>query len=180
MSDLSSLKRDRRTPRRSPTEQAPASPALQDGGNAILAMTKLSRELKNATSALEKVAHEASGTNDLTLLHWAVLANLACKSSCKQVDLKSTTGIAAAYLTRLVDELAHRGLVRRHRSSGDRRQMVLALTEAGKEAKRRLLMGLGEHINDGQLEAMMALSASLEQFVGVMAKHDSSLEPTDM
>ncbi|GLQ50631.1 MarR family winged helix-turn-helix transcriptional regulator [Dyella flava] len=151
---------------------APAGTALQDACKGILTMARLGRELRNATNALEKTVHAASGTDDLTLLHWAVLAHLACESSSKQLDVKSTTGIAPAHLTRLLDELTDRRLVRRHRSPSDRRQIVLALTQAGRESARRLLTSLGERIDQTQLDAMNCLGLSLEQFVDRMASND--------
>ena len=49
--------------------------------------------------------------------------------TCKQIDLKSLPGIASSHLTGLLDELTDRGLVCRGRSSEDRRQVLLSLTE---------------------------------------------------
>jgi len=152
---------------------APAGTALQDACKGILTMAKLGRDLRNATHALEKTVHAASGTGDLTLLHWAVLAHLACESSCKQADVKSTTGIAPGHLTRLLDELTDRKLVRRHRSPSDRRQIVLALTQAGRDSARRLLTSLGERIDQTRLDAMTGLGLSLEQFADRMAGNDA-------
>ena len=158
----------------------PAATAPTDAGKDILTMAKLGRELRNATSALEKIVQAASGTGELTLLHWAVLAHLACESSSKQVDVKSATGIAPAYLTRVLDELTDRRLVRRHRSPSDRRQIVLALTQAGRESARQLLTSLGERIDQPQLDAMTGLGLSLEQFVDRVASNNAPWQATRM
>ncbi|RUL66832.1 MarR family transcriptional regulator [Dyella dinghuensis] len=119
---------------------------------------------------MEQLVQLASGANEhLTLLHWLVLARLSSASTCKQMELKSDTKIAAAYLTRLLDDLVRDGLVRRHRSSSDRRQILLALTERGKSATRKLLTTLNEIAQPSQLNAIEHLGASLESFVSLAA-----------
>lgn len=128
---------------------------------ALYKMAEVSRILKNATSAIEKLAHIASGTNDLTLMHCLVLVHLSKTPTCKQGSLKSVAGITPAHMTKLVDELVNRGLVRRHRSSGDRRQIILALTAPGRETAQRLVVSLREHANDIQLGAIEELGSLL-------------------
>ena len=137
--------------------------------DALYKMAEVSRILKSATSTIEKFAHLASGTNDLTLMHCLVLVHLSRKASCKQLDLKSATGIAPTYLTKVVDELTHRGFVRRHRSSWDRRQIILALTAPGRETALRLLASLHELTNKTQLNAIEQLGSSLKRFVSTAA-----------
>ena len=90
--------------------------------------------LRSAAAAMEQLVRRASGMTDLTLSHALVLVSLARMPTCKQVDLKSLPGIASPHLTRLLDELAARGLVWRGRSSEDRRQVLLSLTDSGREA----------------------------------------------
>ncbi|MFK2873253.1 winged helix-turn-helix transcriptional regulator [Dyella lipolytica] len=133
-------------------------------------MAEVARTLKSATHVMEKLAHLASGTNEhLSLLHWLVLVRLSGAPTCKQMELKSDTKIAAAYLTRLLDDLTRGGLVRRHRSSSDRRQILLALTERGKSAAFELLASLNDAIRPSQLDAIEHLGSSLEQFVALAA-----------
>ncbi|WP_233843678.1 MarR family transcriptional regulator [Dyella sp. 2HG41-7] len=133
--------------------------------DALYTMAEVSRILKYATSAIEKLAQVASGTSDLTLMHCLVLVHLSRTPSCKQVDLKSVTGITPAHLTKLVDELVNRGFVRRHRSSGDRRQVILALTTAGRETVLRVVASLRSHSNDVPLGAIEELGSSLAHWV---------------
>jgi DNA-binding MarR family transcriptional regulator len=96
----------------------------------------------SANSAIEKIVQLASGANNLTLAHWIILVYLARAELCKQGDLMSGTGIAVGYLTRLLDDLEAKGMIRRHRSSEDRRQILLALTDSGKSAALALLGSL--------------------------------------
>jgi DNA-binding MarR family transcriptional regulator len=134
----------------------------------IYKVAEVARTLKCATHIMEKIVHLASRTNEhLTLLHWLVLVRLSHTPTCKQTELKCDTKIAAAYLTRLVDDLTREGLVRRHRSSSDRRQIVLALTERGRSAASELLASLNDVTRPSQLSAIELLGASLEQFVSL-------------
>jgi DNA-binding MarR family transcriptional regulator len=90
--------------------------------------------LRSAATAMEHLVRRASGITDLGLSHALVLVSVARMPTCKQVDLKSLPGIASPHLTRLLDELTDRGLVCRGRSSHDRRQVLLSLTDSGMEA----------------------------------------------
>lgn len=84
------------------------------------------------------ISWEAGGRvslpSDLKLLHALVLVSLARMPTCRQVDLKSLPGVASPHLTRVLDELTDRGLVWRARSSEDRRQVLLSLTDSGRGA----------------------------------------------
>ena len=134
----------------------------------IYKVAEVARTLKCATHVMEKLVHLASGTNEhLTLLHWLVLVRLSRTPTCKQTELKCDTKIAPAYLTRLVDDLTREGLVRRHRSSSDRRQILLALTEHGRSAASELLASLNDVTRPSQLSAIEHLGASLDQFVSL-------------
>jgi DNA-binding MarR family transcriptional regulator len=142
--------------------------SAQTATETIYKVAEVARTLKYATHAMEKVVHVVSGTNEhLTLLHWLVLARLSGTPTCKQMELKSDTKIAAAYLTRLLDDLVREGLVRRHRSSSDRRQILLTLTERGRTATLELLTTLNDVARPSQLNAIEHLSASLEHFVSL-------------
>jgi DNA-binding MarR family transcriptional regulator len=144
--------------------------SAQTATETIYKVAEVARTLKCATHAMERVVHVVSGTNEhLTLLHWLVLARLSSTPTCKQMELKSDTKIAAAYLTRLLDDLVREGLVRRHRSSSDRRQILLTLTERGRTATMELLTTLNDIARPSQLNAIEHLGASLEHFVSLAA-----------
>lgn len=145
---------------------------------AFYKMAEVSRVLKSATSTIEKFAHLASGTSEFTLMHCLVMVHLSRAPTCKQTDLKSATGISPAHLTKLVDELTLRGLVSRHRSSADRRQIILALTAPGRETALHLLASLHELADKTQREAIEKLGASLERFVST-TEHDKSGDRKD-
>lgn len=146
------------------------SVSAQTATGTIYKVANVARTLKYATHVVEQLVHLASGKDEhMTLLHWLVLARLSSAPTCKQMELKSDTKIAAAYLTRLLDDLVRDGLVRRHRSSSDRRQILLALTDRGKNATLELLTTLNEVARPSQLSAIEHLGASLEHFVSLAA-----------
>jgi DNA-binding MarR family transcriptional regulator len=143
--------------------------ATQGDADALYKMAEVSRVLRSATSSIEKLAHLASGSDALTLMHCLVLVHLSRSASSKQTELKCATGIAPTQLTKLLDELAHRGMINRHRSSWDRRQVILALTEAGRETAMHLLASLHDFADKTRLDAIESLGSSLAQFVASTA-----------
>ena len=127
----------------------------------IYKLAAVRHTLRNVAAAMEEIVRRASGMTDLTLAHALVLARLARMPTCKQVDLKSLPGIGSPHLTRLLDELAGRGLVDRSRSSGDRRQVLLSLTDSGRDAALRLLRALSTLTDNEWLNALDQLGSSL-------------------
>ncbi|GFZ97253.1 MarR family winged helix-turn-helix transcriptional regulator [Dyella caseinilytica] len=156
------------------TPRAGTRPALQAAKTTIRNVAEVSRSLKNAAAAIERLVHLAAGTTDLTIAHYLILVHLSQTTTCKQVDLKYDTGIAPAYMTRLLDELTERGLVRRHRSSSDRRQVLLALTTMGRDLATRFLTSLGEFFDQARLDAINSIGSSCEQFIATTV-NDASL-----
>ena len=117
--------------------------------------------LRSAAAAMEQLVRRAPGMTDLKLAHALVLVSLARMPTCKQVDLKSLPGIASPHLTRLLDELTDRGLVCRGRSSEDRRQVLLSLTDSGREAASCLLTALNAVTDNEWFKALEELGTSL-------------------
>lgn len=127
----------------------------------IYKLATLKHTLRNVAAAMEELVRRASGMTDLTLSHALVLVRLARMPTCRQVDLKSLPGIGSPHLTRLLDELAGRGLVDRSRSSADRRQVLLSLTDSGRDAALRLLRALSTLADHEWLNALDQLGSTL-------------------
>lgn len=142
--------------------------ALQRASETIRGVAELSHALRNASATLEKIVSVTAGMTHLTLAHGLVLAHLMDKSTSKQADLRSATGIGPAYLSKLLDELAGQKLLRRHRSSTDRRQILLAPTTLGTEVTRRLLLAVSELVTQSHRALIADLSSSVDQFVTMM------------
>ena len=68
---------------------------------------------------------------DVTAAQFVVLANLATGSAKSASDLCKYISYDAGAMTRMIDRLEEKGLLRRNRDSGDRRLVNLELTETG-------------------------------------------------
>lgn len=76
---------------------------------------------------------------ELTVPQYHTLAHLArCPHECKMSELAKATHQSAASLTGVVDRLLEKQLVARTRLEEDRRQVMVAITERGRE----LLVGI--------------------------------------
>lgn len=76
---------------------------------------------------------------ELSAAQWAVMASLAAGSEPKSAaDLCKGISYDAGAMTRMLDRLESKGLLRRRRSADDRRLVHLELTEEGKAAYPRI------------------------------------------
>ena len=112
---------------------------------------------------------------DIRPAQYSVLVVVEANAGLSQADVAEALGIERARLVRLLDELEHRGLIRRQPSPRDRRSHALVLTREGArklkpirdlaaahEARleatlgsdtRRLLLGVLRTFNDAQARA---------------------------
>ena len=129
-------------------------PDIRAAVDAMYMMGRLHRTLRNVHSEMERITRQAAGSDDLTLMHWYVLARLLEQATCKQIDLRSPIGIEPPHLTKLLDELVARSFVRRDRCPQDRRQFILTLTQAGRATCLNLLGSLNEDEHQHRFIAM--------------------------
>ena len=76
---------------------------------------------------------------DVTLPQFRALVVLASRGSLRSVDIAEELQVNPSTGTRMTDRLAAKGLVRRVRSTDDRRVVRLRLTRAGKEIVERVM-----------------------------------------
>ncbi|MFN8566653.1 MAG: MarR family transcriptional regulator [Kouleothrix sp.] len=89
---------------------------------------------------------------DLTVPQYHTLLHLNhCNGECNMSDLARATHQSAASLTGVVDRLLEKQLVERGRPNGDRRQVVVTVTERG----RTLLLSI-KHAQRGEMRAALA------------------------
>ena len=87
--------------------------------------------------ALAQAVRRARGANGhasdggLTLSQYGLLEGLANRRAARVQELASAAGISASTATRILDALERRGIVRRTRSSQDRRAVAVSLTSLG-------------------------------------------------
>lgn len=148
--------------------------------------TKLSeRELRAWQALLHTHQHvlrnldgELRAQHNLALGDYDVLVRLARvpERSLRMSDLAERVMFSPSGLTRVVDRLVARGLVRRERSSRDARVMLACLTDEGsrlvRHAARTHLRGIREHFTDhltpDQLEQV---ATALETITGPHRPH---------
>ena len=116
--------------------------------------------------------------HDLTLASYDVLVRLARapKRSLRMTELAQRVLITPSGVTRMVDGLADRGLVRRRQARDDGRVALATLTAAGlktiREASRTHLRGIHEHFT-GMLsrEQLREVAEGLETVTGSHVPH---------
>ena len=90
--------------------------------------------------------------HDLSFVQWITLMKLREGSVATASDLCRTMHYDNGSVTRLVDQLEQRGLLRRERSTEDRRVITLKLTNAGERKVNELIpvavAGLNEALQD--------------------------------
>jgi DNA-binding MarR family transcriptional regulator len=87
----------------------------------------------------EMAADEQLAGLEMTAAQWIIIANLAGPEGPRSAaDLCKGISYDAGAMTRMLDRLESKGLIRRTRSAEDRRLMHLELTEAGQAAYPRM------------------------------------------
>jgi MarR family transcriptional regulator, 2-MHQ and catechol-resistance regulon repressor len=104
---------------------------------ALDAYIKLMRAADSVRTALEH--HLAA--HDLTENQFGTLEAIYHLGALHQHELGRKLFTSKGNLTVLLDKLESRGLVRRERSSADRRLVAIHLTDAGRETVRSILPG---------------------------------------
>jgi DNA-binding MarR family transcriptional regulator len=84
---------------------------------------------------------------DLTYVQWLPLYKLVMAESNTVAGLSRDLSIDPASLTRALDRLQAKGLIKRERSTTDRRVVHLTLTDAGQEVARHVPAVLADVLN---------------------------------
>ncbi|GAA4760848.1 virulence master transcriptional regulator RovA [Stakelama sediminis] len=95
---------------------------------------------------------DAFDGNDITFTQWAVLALVANKIACTCSSLSKDLGHNSGAMTRVLDQLEERGLLKRVRDDCDRRVTRLTVTPAGTvqlEQLAAIVMDVWNDILDG-------------------------------
>src|SRR5579862_3719582 len=126
-----------------------------------------------ASRALVAVAARslAVAGDEVTLPQYRALVVLAARGPQGTAELAATLEVNPSTVTRMCDRLVRKGLVRRHRSAGDRRSVRITLTAAGRDlvaevTRRRraeltrLLAGLPPGQHEPVIAAFRAFAAA--------------------
>mgnify|MGYP001179628462 CR=1 FL=1 len=96
--------------------------------------------MRKVMSSIRTQADAQLSLHDLTYAQWLPLFKLlkGCPDSVTAAALARDLDVDPAAITRMFDRLEAKGLVRRKRSTSDRRVVQLALTEAGREVAEKV------------------------------------------
>ncbi|MDI4631478.1 MarR family transcriptional regulator [Pelomonas sp. V22] len=103
--------------------------------------------IKRITGSVVAMADRHMGPLGLTHAQWAPLLHLRLQGPGPVATLASELNIDPGALTRLLDRLEAKELVRRERSSEDRRVVIVSLTELGQQATAEVPAVLSDIFN---------------------------------
>jgi MarR family transcriptional regulator, organic hydroperoxide resistance regulator len=84
--------------------------------------------------AVRRARGETAADGGLTLSQYGLLQALSGRRAARMRDLADAAGIAPSTATRILDALERREIVRRTRSTKDRRSVTVSLTDRGRQA----------------------------------------------
>jgi len=101
-------------------------------------LAELTRLVAKARRALFTASATELGIQGESMMAWIVAARLIERRATNQRDLAELTGQHPAGISRLLDEMARRGLTARATDPLDQRRRLVRLTPAGRRWHRRL------------------------------------------
>jgi DNA-binding MarR family transcriptional regulator len=127
--------------------KTPARPAAFYRADSLKADDSIGYLAKRATQSLLLQVDRRLAEHDLTHAQWLPLYKLAMGHCATMAELARDTSLDPAAITRALDRLEAKGLLRRERSQQDRRVVQLVLTPEGEEAAQRVPVVLAEVLN---------------------------------
>ena len=107
----------------------------------------LGRLMKRVMQSLQQQVDRRLAEHDLTHAQWLPLYRIARGECDTMAALARDQALDPGAMTRAIDRLEAKGLLRRVRSLQDRRVVKLELTEAGREASQHVTPVLAEVLN---------------------------------
>jgi DNA-binding MarR family transcriptional regulator len=135
--------------------------------------------LKRCGVLMTQVAERRFESLEISFTQWLVLVHLAQQQHISATQLSAHLGHDMGALTRVVDTLERRGLVRRERSRRDRRAVEIAVTPAGRRQAldaRRLIVELLNRLVEPFAEAEIDTLISLLQRLLIHLQREAGAE----
>ena len=131
--------------------------------------------IKRAHSLMLDVLEPVFEAHGFTFVQYQVLASLRDGIAVNPKDICSQFRHNSGALTRVIDQLAERGLLERSRRDRDRRKVELELTPAGREVIESLIPLVVEKLN---LALADFSSEEVQEFVRLLLKLNVTLQST--
>jgi DNA-binding MarR family transcriptional regulator len=130
--------------------------------------------IKRAHSLMLDVMEPVLEERGFTFIQYVILSWLRDGIAVNPKDICFQYRHNSGALTRVIDQLAERGLLERMRRNRDRRKVELQLTPAGREAVEGLIPLVVEKLN---LAPVHFSSAEVEEFLRLLIKFNTTLQP---
>lgn len=139
------------------------------------------RSIRRITRAIDLYSRKLAASCDLTGPQLACLRELARQGETATTLLAEKVSLSPATVTGILDRLEQASLVERQRSADDKRRVLVALTQAGRDALRRA----PPLLQDGFTQRFRALSAAnqsqldraLQEIVAMMEAQELDASP---
>jgi DNA-binding MarR family transcriptional regulator len=134
----------------------------------IAAVGRATQAYQRATDGFDDEVGRRLGLNptDLRCLDWLSEGPMSAG------ELAEATGLSSAATTTLLDRLERKGIVRRERDTGDRRKVIVEMTQSGRELIGDLYGPLAREgsrglarFSDAELEKVLAFLAEATELV---------------
>jgi len=133
-------------------------------------------DFRRLSRAVYLDASRTSKEFGLTRSQSQVLKNLLTHGSLSSADLSRKLYMTPANLTGIIDRLEKKGLVERIRNLGDRRVVLITLTESGRDLSIRLPDSIEKKLAAGLMdlppEQIRMLSKAMSQILQLMEVQD--------
>jgi len=103
--------------------------------------------IKLVQQSLSRMMDQAIAPLELTAMQWRPLALVAHQEANTPAELARIIGVDTGAMTRTLDRLEAKGLLRRTRSQEDRRVVKLEATEAGQLKAREIPVHIAQTLN---------------------------------
>ena len=103
--------------------------------------------LRQVRNTMERAIDDEMAEHDLTGVQWGPLLMLDRRLGSTAAELARIGCVDTGAMTRMLDRLEVKGLLRRTQCPKDRRQMQLELTDEGKQLCRKIPFGLSRVLN---------------------------------
>ena len=143
--------------------------------------------VKRCGILMTQIAEQRFQSQPITFTQWVVLAQLSEHSSLTPTELSEQLGHDIGALTRIVDDLLKKKLVRRQRSEQDRRAVQITVTAEGRrlaKATKAVVLELANDVvepysraeTDLLISLLQRMLAHMENVAEESKKHSSRME----
>jgi len=166
----------------SPSETAAAAPEGEAHENQVGPYAEsILRSLRRIIRAIDQHSRQLTQETRLTVPQLVCLRQLLSSGPSTPGDLARTVFLSQATVTGILDRLETRELIERHRSSPDRRRVIVSLTRAGRSLATEMPWPLQERFAERlaamPVEGQRTIDSVLRQIVDMMEAREIDAWP---